>query len=205
MGLFGGKRDNTSSGDSSSPISRAESGVGTTKGASSRGTESNKIKQKAIADVRSPGGSKNQATPERGRAPQAGGESVANIGKSLIIKGDLSGDEDLVIDGNVEGRINLPNNQVTVGADGRITAEIEAKSIIIVGQTAGNLTASERLEVQATAVVDGDIRAPRLLIEEGAVVNGKIEMSKSPVSARGKQPAQAAPAASTGGAERKSA
>ncbi len=89
---------------------------------------------------------------------------MATIGKSIIIKGDLSGDEDLIIDGKVEGRVQLPNNEITIGADGRITADIEAKSIIIVGQTAGNLNATERVEVQATGTVEGDIAAPRLLV-----------------------------------------
>jgi cytoskeletal protein CcmA (bactofilin family) len=112
---------------------------------------------------------------------------VANIGKSIIIKGDLSGDEDLVIDGRVEGRVSLPNNQVTIGGDGKITAEIEAKSIIVIGKTAGDLNASERVEIQATGVVDGDIRSPRLLIQEGAVVNGTIDMSKAVSPAAGKR------------------
>lgn len=104
---------------------------------------------------------------------------MANIGKSIVFKGELSGDEDLIIDGQVEGRITLPNNEVTIGAAGRITAEIQGKSIIIIGKTAGNLTATERIEVQATGIVEGDIRSPRLQIQEGAVVNGKIDMSKS--------------------------
>lgn len=109
---------------------------------------------------------------------------MATIGKSIIIKGDLSGDEDLIIEGKVEGRVQLPNNQITVGTNGRITADIEAKAIIVVGQTAGNLIASERLEVQATGAVDGDINAPRLQIHEGATVNGSITMTKSPASAK---------------------
>jgi cytoskeletal protein CcmA (bactofilin family) len=108
---------------------------------------------------------------------------VATIGKSIIIKGDLSGDEDLIIEGKVEGRVQLPNNEITVGSDGRISAEIEAKAIIVIGQTAGNLNASERVEVQSGATVQGDINAPRLQIQEGAVVNGSISMTKSPVSA----------------------
>jgi len=123
---------------------------------------------------------------------------VANIGKSIIIKGDLSGDEDLVIDGRVEGRVSLPNNQVTIGGDGKITAEIEAKSIIVIGKTAGDLNASERVEIQATGVVDGDIRSPRLLVQEGAIVNGTIDMSKAAAPAAGKREA-------TGGAPRPTA
>ncbi|MCH7866186.1 MAG: polymer-forming cytoskeletal protein [Myxococcales bacterium] len=108
---------------------------------------------------------------------------MATIGKSIVIKGDLSGDEDLIIEGKVDGRVQLPNNEITIGAEGRITADIEAKSIIVIGQTAGNLTASQRVEVQASAIVEGDISAPKLLIQEGAVVNGGISMTKTPVAA----------------------
>jgi cytoskeletal protein CcmA (bactofilin family) len=113
-----------------------------------------------------------------GFQPPSGGHKVANIGKSIIIKGDLTGDEDLEIEGQVEGRIQLPQNQVTIGANGIIKAEINAKSIVIVGKVTGNLIASERLEIQSSGHVVGDIQAPRLLIQEGAVVNGSVEMTK---------------------------
>jgi cytoskeletal protein CcmA (bactofilin family) len=118
---------------------------------------------------------------------------VANIGKSIVFKGDLTGDEDLIIDGNIEGRIQLPSHQLTIGAHGKVTAEIQAKSVVIVGQIAGNVNATERVEVQASGVVDGDIRSPRLLIQEGAVVNGAIEMSKSHTSVTGQKPEAKAP------------
>ena len=134
-------------------------------------------------------GSAGSSSVYRGTAPQTGGTNVATIGKSIIIKGDLSGDEDLIIEGKVEGRVQLPNNQITVGADGRITADIEAKAIVVVGQTAGNLIASQRLEVQATGSVEGDITAPRLQIQEGATVNGSISMTKSPVASEARESA----------------
>lgn len=137
-------------------------------------------------------GSTGSSGVDRGTAPRTGGEDVATIGKSIIIKGDLSGDEDLIIDGKVEGRVQLPNNEITVGPDGRITADIEAKSIIVVGKTAGNLNASERVEVQATGTVEGDINAPRLQIHEGATVNGSISMTKSPASAKAQDTSAAA-------------
>jgi cytoskeletal protein CcmA (bactofilin family) len=111
-------------------------------------------------------------------APRArGGEDLANIGKSITIKGDLTGNEDLVIDGNVEGRIDLPNNQLTIGPEGKIKADIHAKAAIVVGHVTGNVSATERIEVQASGIVDGDVRAPRLVVQEGAVLNGAVEMS----------------------------
>ncbi len=101
---------------------------------------------------------------------------MANLGKSIVFKGDLTGDEDLEIEGRVEGQVKLPNHQLTIGAHGRVTAQVEAKNVVVVGHVSGNVTASERVEVQASGIVDGDIAAPRLLIQEGAVVNGSIQM-----------------------------
>lgn len=103
---------------------------------------------------------------------------MANIGQSIVFKGELTGDEDLEIDGQVEGTVHLTNNELTVGANGRLKAEVNAKSIVVIGRVTGNLTATERIEIQATGIVEGDIRAPRLLIQEGAVLNGGIDMTK---------------------------
>lgn len=93
----------------------------------------------------------------RGRASarksQGGGDDVANLGKSIVFKGDLTGEEDLEIEGRVEGQVKLPNHQLTIGAHGRVTAQVEAKHVIVVGHVAGNVMASERVEVQATGVV----------------------------------------------------
>jgi cytoskeletal protein CcmA (bactofilin family) len=101
---------------------------------------------------------------------------MANIGKSITIKGDLSGNEDLVIEGTVEGRVDLPDNQLTVGANGSVRAEVHAKAVIVVGKVTGNVRGTERIEIQATGSVDGDVSAPRLIVAEGAVLNGSIEM-----------------------------
>jgi cytoskeletal protein CcmA (bactofilin family) len=104
---------------------------------------------------------------------------MANIGKSITIKGDLSGNEDLQIDGSVEGRIDLPNNQLTIGAEGRVKAEVHAKSVVVVGHVTGNVSATDRIQVEANGIVDGDVKAPRLLIQEGAMLNGSVEMGSS--------------------------
>lgn len=111
-------------------------------------------------------------------------EAMANIGKSITIKGDLTGDEDIQVEGTVEGRVDLPNNQFTVGPDGKVRAEIHAKLVVVIGQVTGNIIAAERVEVQATGVIHGDIKAPRLIVHEGAVINGSIEMSKTPAPAK---------------------
>jgi cytoskeletal protein CcmA (bactofilin family) len=115
---------------------------------------------------------------EDGAKPTTEGVVVATIGKSIIFKGELTGDEDLEIDGNVEGDIKLPSHVLTVGPHGRVKAEITAKCVQVVGHVSGNVNATERVEVEATGIVEGDISAPRLLIQEGAVVNGAIKMTK---------------------------
>jgi len=118
---------------------------------------------------------------------------VAAIGSTVVFSGDLSGDEDLEILGQVKGKVELPSHQLTVGESGRIEAEVKAKSVLVLGRVAGNVEASERVEIQASGIVEGDVRAPRLLVQEGAVVNGTIEMTKA--GEAGKRPASSAPAA----------
>lgn len=123
---------------------------------------------------------------------------MASFGKSIVFKGDVSGDEDLEIEGRVEGQVKLPNHQLTVGGHGRVAAEIEAKNVIVIGHVAGNVVATERVEIQATGVVEGDIHAPRLLIQEGAVVNGSIEMVGAQKKAATTRPAEPVPTQQTG-------
>lgn len=113
----------------------------------------------------------------------AGGD-MANIGKSITIKGDLSGNEDLVVEGNVEGRIELPNNQLTIGSNGNVKADISAKSVVVIGKVAGNVTGVERVQIEATGSVQGDVRTPRLVVQEGAILNGSVEMGPTRSEAR---------------------
>jgi len=111
--------------------------------------------------------------------PGEGGKSdMANIGKSIAIKGDLTGNEDMVIEGKVDGKVDLPNNQLTVGANGTVRAEVSAKSVVVVGRVTGNVSGTERVEIQATGIVEGDVNSPRLVVAEGAVLNGAIHMTK---------------------------
>lgn len=126
-----------------------------------------------------------------------GDRRMATIGQSIVFKGELTGDEDLEIEGQVDGVVQLANHQLTIGANGRLRAEVHAKSVIVIGQVIGDLIASERIEIQATGVVTGDLKAPRLNVQEGAVLNGSIDMSATSV-ADVKKPVAAAPAAPPG-------
>lgn len=105
--------------------------------------------------------------------------SVAVVGKSIVIKGELSGNEDLVVEGNVDGTITLTDNNLVVGADGRVNANLFARSVTITGKVEGDVSASERVEITATGSLKGNIRSPRLVINDGAFFQGSVEMKKA--------------------------
>src|SRR4051794_10861820 len=102
-----------------------------------------------------------------------------NIGKSVVIKGELTGSEDLTIEGHVEGKIELRQNVLTIGPNGKIKAQVFAKSVIILGEVTGNVTATEKVDLRDNGSVDGDIAAPRVAIAEGAHFRGSIDMQRA--------------------------
>jgi len=106
---------------------------------------------------------------------------VAVIGSSIQINGDLRGDEDLRIEGNVTGTVELRNSVLTIGKEGKVTAGVYAKSIAVDGETKGDLYATERVSVHVNARVQGNIIAPKVSIEEGAHFKGSIEMDPAAV------------------------
>jgi len=134
-------------------------------------------------------------------ARQQIGRDVVNIGKSVVIKGELNGSEDLTIEGQVEGKIELKDHVLTIGANGKIKAHVFAKSLIVLGEVNGNVTASEKVEIRDGGSVDGDIVSPRVAIAEGAHFRGSVDMQrKSGQQAPGQQPrpaTQPAPPAQT--------
>ena len=107
------------------------------------------------------------------------GRDMVNIGKSVIIKGELSGSEDLTIEGHVEGRIDLKENVLTIGPNGKIKAEVFAKSVVVLGEVTGNVTASEKVDIRDNGSVDGDIASPRVAIAEGAHFRGSVDMQRA--------------------------
>lgn len=110
---------------------------------------------------------------------------VAHIGRSVIIKGELSGSEDLYVDGQVEGTIELQGNSLTVGPHGQLRADVNAKNVIIHGTVEGNMKASERTDLRKSAVVTGDIVSQKIAIEDGAYFKGKVDIQKeAPKSAQ---------------------
>lgn len=112
----------------------------------------------------------------RERHTVGGGTELANIGKSISIKGDVEGDEDTIIEGRVEGRVTLKSHHLTIGPNGDVQGEISASQVTVVGRVSGNIVATERIEVRDSGRVEGDLAAPRLAVAEGAVINGAIKM-----------------------------
>ena len=102
----------------------------------------------------------------------------ATIGKSLVIKGAVTGSESLYIDGRVEGSINLSGNRVTVGRNGVVSANINAREIVVLGKVRGNLTASDRVDIRSDGSLTGDVVAARISIEDGAFFKGGIDIRK---------------------------
>lgn len=121
------------------------------------------------------------------------GRDNVNIGKSVIIKGELSGSEDLTIEGHVEGRIDLKDNVLTIGPNGKIKAEVFAKAVVVLGEVTGNVTASEKVDIRDNGSVDGDIASPRVAIAEGAHFRGAVDMQRAGAKPAPKPNAPAAP------------
>ena len=103
---------------------------------------------------------------------------VAHIGKSVLVKGELSGSEDLYLDGEVEGSIELRDHSLVVGPHGRVRAHINARDVVVHGKVDGNVKGTERVELKKSAVLTGDIFTQRIIIEDGAFFKGAIDIQK---------------------------
>jgi cytoskeletal protein CcmA (bactofilin family) len=100
----------------------------------------------------------------------------AHIGRSLVIKGEVTGAEALFIDGRVEGTINFPDNRVTIGRNGNVAANITAKEVVIMGKVQGNVDCADRLDIRSEGLLSGDVITHRISVEEGAILKGGVEV-----------------------------
>jgi cytoskeletal protein CcmA (bactofilin family) len=116
-----------------------------------------------------------QAEPRRQQMTEG---DVVNIGKSVVIKGELNGSEDLTVEGHVEGKIELRDHVLTIGPNGKIKAQVFAKAVIVLGEVTGNVTATEKVDIRDGGSVDGDIISPRVAIAEGAHFRGSVDMQR---------------------------
>ncbi|MEX2516251.1 MAG: polymer-forming cytoskeletal protein [Gammaproteobacteria bacterium] len=135
-------------------------------------------KSDELPDQFSPDNESNDPAPQAARpgARNNTGSEAAVIGPSIHIDGDLHGDEDLIIEGEVKGAVHLKNNSLTIGSKGKISADIYAHTIYVDGYMNGDLYGSERVSVRKTAQVQGNITSPRVSLEDGARFKGSIEM-----------------------------
>ena len=131
----------------------------------------------AAAPVSTPAFEQPSSRTASPQAPTATGEQ-ATIGKSLTIKGEVTGSESLYIDGRIEGTINLPGNRVTVGRNGQVAASINAREIVVLGKVRGNCQASDRIDIRSEGSLTGDVIAARISIEDGAFFKGGIDIRK---------------------------
>jgi cytoskeletal protein CcmA (bactofilin family) len=102
----------------------------------------------------------------------------ARIGKSVVIRGEVKGSEDLLIDGRIEGTVTLSESRLTIGPSANVVADLTAKDVLIMGQVQGNIVASGRVELRAGSTVEGDVKALRLAVEDNAVFRGKVDLSQ---------------------------
>ncbi len=119
---------------------------------------------------------------------------VAHIGKSVVVKGELSGSEDLYLDGEVEGSIELRSHSLTIGPNGKVRANVSAKEVVVHGKVEGNIRGTERVELRKSAVLNGDIATQRIVIEDGAFFKGSIDIQKAEAKT---EPAKAAAVSTT--------
>ena len=136
-----------------------------------------------------------QAYSPRPEASHHMERDIVNIGKSVVIKGELNGSEDLTIEGHVEGTIQLKDNVLTIGPNGKIKAQIFAKSVIVLGEVIGNVTASDKVDIRDNGSVDGDLISPRVAIAEGAHFRGSVDMQRKAGPAQAKADLKPAPVA----------
>jgi cytoskeletal protein CcmA (bactofilin family) len=111
---------------------------------------------------------------------------LARIGKTVVIRGELKGSEDVIVDGRFEGTINLSEGRLTLGPSANVAADLSAKDVLVMGRLQGNIVATGRVELRAGCVVEGNVQALRLAVEDNAVVRGKVDLTqgaKNPESA----------------------
>lgn len=103
---------------------------------------------------------------------------LARIGKTVVIRGEVKGSEDLIVDGHVEGTVSLSENRLTIGPNANVKADLSAKDVLILGHVQGNIVATGRVELRAGCVVEGDVKALRLAVEDNAVFRGKVDLTQ---------------------------
>jgi cytoskeletal protein CcmA (bactofilin family) len=138
--------------------------------------EKEKKSQPGVPSVNSKVENRMPESIRRDSSVSSQGQVQATIGRSIVLKGELSANEDLLIEGQFDGTVNLQDHCLTVGANGRVTAEIQARQVVIYGTVKGNVSAREKIDVRRTGNVTGDLTSASISIEEGAYFKGSIDI-----------------------------
>jgi cytoskeletal protein CcmA (bactofilin family) len=117
----------------------------------------------------------------------------ATIGRSLVIKGEVSGTESLYVDGRIEGTISLPENRLTIGRNGVVQANINAREVVVMGKVTGNIECADRIDIRSEGSVTGDVSTVRISVEDGAVLKGGIQVRSGEHKQQNKGQSQAKP------------
>jgi len=156
-------------------------------------------KEDEVKPVEAPAKPVPVSEPPRAVVQTTGGQkmdTVVKIGKSIYIRGELSGNEDLTIEGTVHGKVELKDHNLIVGSTGKIQAEVHAKAVTIQGEVQGNVHAEDRIELSTSGTVKGDLVAPRIVIADGARFKGTVDMEKPAVKPQMGAPRPGMPGAS---------
>ena len=129
-----------------------------------------------------PSGTPSAPRPKSTQSPSSTIDDAATIGRSITIRGDVTGDEDLYIQGRIEGTVDLKQHNVTVGPEGRVKANLKGRMVTIEGEVDGDVRGQEQVALRSDSKVTGDIVAPRVVLEDGATFLGSIDMSGKPLS-----------------------
>lgn len=113
-----------------------------------------------------------------------GADRPTHLSKTIVLKGTITGSEDLFVDGKLEGSVELPGNTLTVGVNGQVQANVNAREVVIQGKLNGNVTAADRVEIKAQGALTGDVSAARISIEDGAFFKGGIDIRKTGAAAK---------------------
>lgn len=136
------------------------------------------------------------APPPKAQEPELP-RGVAAIGKSVVIKGQIFSREDLYLDGEIEGTVEVPENRLTVGPHGKLQASIRAREVVVLGAVQGNVEASERIDIRKDSKLVGDIKTGRIIIEDGAYFKGSIDIVKAEAAKAAAPPARSPAASAT--------
>ena len=143
-------------------------------------SKSDNPQSEAPSAVSEPSHNRDMKSPARAPKQTRSSAGSAKIGPSIQIEGTLIGNEDLTIDGKVQGRIKFSGHALTIGPNGQIEAGLRAKLVIVQGEVKGNITADDKIQITASGSVKGDLRAPRIALDDGARFTGSVDMGKAP-------------------------